>query len=429
MSDVIYLAIVVVCIVFSAFFSGSETALFRLRSHEIEKEIESARGPAAVAVRDLLSSSSRLLVTILLGNNVVNILGASAAAALSIRYFGPQLGILISTVVMTVLVLILCEVLPKAVSARHPLTVARGVGLPLYIFHSVLRPVHALFDRIIEPVVRRIASASGEEETSNSAEHILRLARDAREGDELGSPMAIMGATSEAAEMDVTEIMVQRTEIVAFSIDTPPAKLLENILEERYTRVPIFENSIDNVLGIAHLKDVVRLVNDDGGDVRGILKPILRVPERKPILRLLADMQRSFCHMALVKDEFGVTLGLVTQEDILEEIVGEIRDEFDFEELLTIRKLGDDSYEVLGRVTVLDFNRESGWRVTAERGDTLAGLFFNTLGRSPRRGESIDLPEYELVCVDVSGSRITRLRVVQKLKTDQPDGATEAEYA
>ncbi len=412
MTDLIYFGIVIACLVISAFFSSSETALFRLRSHEIEKEVEVARGPAAVAVRDLISSSSRLLVTILLGNNVVNILGASAAAALSIRYFGPQLGILVSTVVMTVLVLILCEVLPKAVAAQHPLAIARVIGLPLYIFHAVLRPVHSLFDRIIEPVVRRIAASSGEMDNTQGAEDVLRLARDIREGDEPGSPIAIMGATSEAAEMDVTEIMVPRTEIVAFSVDTPPSQLLEKILEERYTRVPIYENSIDHVLGIAHLKDVVRLVND-GRDVRDILKPILRVPERKPILRLLADMQRSFCHMALVKDEFGVTLGLVTQEDILEEIVGEIRDEFDFEELLTIRKLDEDSYEVLGRVSVLDFNRESGWRVTAEKGDTLAGLFFNTLGRAPRRGESVDLAGYQLVCVDVSGSRITRLRVIE----------------
>lgn len=418
MSDLIYLTIIVVCIVISAFFSGSETALFRLRSHEIEKEIESARGPAAVAVRDLLSSSSRLLVTILVGNNVVNILGASAAAALSIRHFGPQLGIVISTVVMTILVLVLCEVLPKAVAAQHPVIVARTIGLPLYIFHGLMRPVHSLFDRIIEPVVQRIAHVSGDAADGHSAEGVLRSAREAREGDQFGSPLAIIGATSDAAQMDVTEIMVQRTEIVAFSVDTPPATLLESVLDERYTRVPIFEESIDHVLGIAHLKDVIRLVNDERGDVRGILKPILRVPERKPILRLLADMQRSFCHVALVKDEFGVTLGLVTQEDILEEIVGEIRDEFDFEELLTIRKLGDESYEVLGRVSVLDFNRETSWRITAEKGDTLAGLFFNTLGRSPRRGESVELSGYELICLDVSGSRITRLRVLQKSADD-----------
>ena len=141
---------------------------------------------------------------------------------------------------------------------------------------------------------------------------------------------------------------------------------------------------------------------------------MLRVPERKPILRLLTEMQRAFCHVALVKDEFGVTQGLVTQEDILEEIVGEIRDEFDSEELLTIRKLRDGSYEVLGRVSVLDFNRESGWQVPAEKGDTIGGLCFNTLERAPRKGEKICVPGYAIECIDVSGSRITRVKVTEE---------------
>ena len=138
---------------------------------------------------------------------------------------------------------------------------------------------------------------------------------------------------------------------------------------------------------------------------------------RKPILRLLTEMQRAFCHVALVKDEFGVTQGLVTQEDILEEIVGEIRDEFDSEELLTIRKLRDGSHEVLGRVKVLDFNRETGWQVPAEKGDTIGGLCFNTLERAPRKGEQVSVPGYVLECIDVSGSRITRVKI-----TEEPNG-------
>ena len=217
--------------------------------------------------------------------------------------------------------------------------------------------------------------------------------------------------------MDVSEIMVPRTEIEAYAASTSVSDLLEKLLESRYTRVPIYDDSIDHVLGVIHLKDLINLAREDGKDVFGILKPVLRVPERKPILRLLTEMQRAFCHMALVKDEFGVTQGLVTQEDILEEIVGEIRDEFDSEELLTIRRLRDGSYEVLGRVKVLDFNRETNWQVPAEKGDTIGGLIFNTLERAPQKGESVAVPGYRLECVDVSGSRIARARVIE-----DPDG-------
>ena len=422
MSVTTYVLIILACLAASAFFSGSETALFRLRSHDIDEEIKQSGGPAAVAVRDLTASSSRLLVTILFGNNVVNILGASVASALAIKTLGPEVGIPVATVVMTVLVLVFCEVLPKAVAASRPRGVSRIVGLPLYILHFCFRPIHSIFDRVIEPVVKRITGDSdgGDRLTS---EDVLRIAREAREGQEDGTPMAIIGATSEAAEMNVTDIMVPRTEISAFPDDTPPADLLESILDGRYTRVPIYEDSIDNVLGVIHLKDLIKLVRGNGGgELPSIIKPVIRVPERKPILTLLTDMQRAFCHMAVVKDEFGVTQGLVTQEDILEEIVGEIRDEFDSEELLTIRKLSDGSYEVLGRVTVLDFNRESGWQVPAERGDTMAGLVFNTLERAPRRGEVVAVPGYEIIGVDVSGTRVARVRVLERpIDLDEKD--------
>jgi putative hemolysin len=243
----------------------------------------------------------------------------------------------------------------------------------------------------------------------------MRLVRrQAEEGDSKpvsGSVSAIIGAAAGASEMTVSDIMISRAEVTAFPVETPAAAILEKVLEEHYTRVPVYEESIDHIIGVVHLKDLVKLVHNGGSDVRGILKNALRVPERKPILPLLADMQHAFVHMAIVKDEFNVTLGIVTQEDILEELVGEIRDEFDHEELLTIRRLDDDRYEALGRVKVLDFNRQSGWDIPAERGDTLAGLVFNELGRAPRRWERVALPGYEVVVADISGSRISQVRI------------------
>jgi CBS domain containing-hemolysin-like protein len=406
----LHVGLILLCLALSAFFSGSETALLRLRGHQIDVDAKEARGPAVLAARELLKSTSRLLVTILLGNNVVNILGASLAAALAIAFLGEQAGILVSTITMTLLVLVFCEVLPKAVAASHPRSISYAVALPLYLLHQVLRPLHVLFDRVIEPVVRRVAGGSTGEVTST--EDVLRLARIARETEPDGSPLAIIGATAGAAEMTVEEIMTPRTEVVAFAHDIEPAELLEKVLEERYTRVLVYQNDIDTVLGVVHLKDLVKLVRDKGGDLQGILKPILRVPARKKILPLLQDMQGAFVHMAVVKDEFGVTLGIVTQEDVLEELVGEIRDEFDREELLTIRRLPDGSYRSLGRVKVLDFNRQSGWSVPAEPGDTLSGLVFNHLGRSPRRGDVIRVRGYELFVADISGTRITEVRIV-----------------
>jgi len=417
-SLLIALPVIVVCLVLSAFFSSSETALLRLHSDQVDHDARVAKGPEALAVRNLLRSTSHLLVTILLGNNVVNTLAVAVASALAVSYLGQRVGVLTATVVMTGLVLILCEVLPKAVAASHARQVSRLVAIPLYVLHYLLRPVHYLFDRAVTPLIQRLGGST-EPDSTQSAEQILRLARQVREGETAGTPLAIIGAAAGAADTTVFDIMVPRTEMCAYPIKTESAELLEDMLEERYTRVPIYRESIDDILGVIHLKDLIKFVRTGGTSLQGIVRPVLRVPERKPILRLLTDMQRAFCHLAVVKDEFGVTQGMVTQEDILEELVGEIRDEFDREELLTIREVADGSYLALARVSVRDFNRTTGWQLSAPRGDTLGGLVFNTLGRSAAMGEVVALRGYSVVITDVSGSRITEVRVI---KTRTEDG-------
>lgn len=412
MDLIFYLFVVVVCIVLSAFFSSSETALLRLRQQDIKKDIETSRGgPAAVAARDLIANPARLLVTILFGNNIVNILGASVAAALAVQLLGEERGLLASTLVMTVVIFVLGEVLPKAFAARHPRMIAYNVALPLYLIHQTLRPLHVFYDRFLEPVVKRVAGGSDGPPTS-TAEDVIRMAQSIGAAT-TGSPLGIIHSAARATDTTVSDIMVPRTEIFAAPANANASVLLDEVLEERYTRIPLYDSSIDTIVGVVHLKDLVELVRNGGGNLRSIAKNVLRVPERKPILALLADMQRAFTHIAMVKDEFGVTLGMVTQEDILEELVGEIRDEFDQDELKAIRPLEHDRIQALGRLKVHDFNRETGWDVPAERGDTLAGLVFNKLGRGPRRGESVRVPGYHIVVADVSGTRVTQVQVMR----------------
>ena len=158
MDSLSYIAIIVACLLASAFFSGSEVALLRLRAHQLDADIESAHGPAVLAARDLIRSTSRLLVTILLGNNVANILGSAVAAALAIELLGVQTGILVATGVMTALVLVFSEILPKAIAAHSPRRVSYAVALPLYLLHQSLRPIHYIVDRAIEPVVKKRTS-------------------------------------------------------------------------------------------------------------------------------------------------------------------------------------------------------------------------------------------------------------------------------
>lgn len=413
MSPLLYLLVILGCILLSAFFSSSETALLRLRPEDVDTDVSEAHGPGAVAARNLLKSTSKLLVTILLGNNVVNILGASCASGLAVHYFGAKVGIIVSTVVMTITILIFSEVLPKAVAARRPKKVSYAVALPLYLIHHALFPVHILFERIIDPIVKRISG--GGDESMDSSEEVLRLARRVRQRGPDNSPVSIIAGAADAADMTVEEIMVARTEIVAYPAEISAEELLDEMIEEKHTRVPIYKEDLDRILGVIHIKDLMQHVRQKRHGIADIIKPVLRVPERKPILPLLGDMQHSFAHMAIVKDEFGVTRGLVTQEDILEEIVGEIRDEFDKDELEEIKKISDETYEGLGRISVLDFNRETDWEIEAEKGDTLSGLTYNLLGRPPKVKDTVYIGEYQLRVAGVSGNRITRVRVT---KTD-----------
>jgi CBS domain containing-hemolysin-like protein len=420
MEPVTYLLILLVCLVGAAFFSAAETALLRVRRSELDDDAKTARGPAVLAARELLQSMQRLLVTVLLGNNIVNILGAAVASALAIQYLGEGKGIIVATIVMTIVTLLLGEVMPKAFAASRPKRVAYAVALPLYLLHQLLRPLHILYDRLIDPLIERLAGGADTAPQVSSTEELMRLARGAADvsgGPTADRPIGIIAAAARATDMTVADIMVPRTEVVAYSVDTPPGELLKSVLEEGYTRVPIFEGSIDRVLGVAHLKDLVEMERDGKADLRRILRPVLQVPERKQILQLLTDMQNAFVHFAIVKDEFAVTLGIVTQEDILEELVGEIRDEFDRDELLRIQQVAPGRFQALGRVKVRDFNRQTGWKVPSESSDTLAGLVFNTLGRTPRRGESIRLPGYEIVVTELSRNRVSQVQIIERRET------------
>ena len=425
MESLTALLVILGCFTLSAFFSGSETALLRLRASEVENEAKSARGPSAPAIRELLHSTSRLLVTILLGNNLVNLLAASVASALAVAALGERAGILVATLVLTLMVLVFCEILPKAVAARSPERFAHAIALPLYLVHQCLRPVHAAYDRWLEPLVQRISGGAASSE-SIPPDEVLRIAMRAGRGQPQGTPFAIIAAAADAVDTQVHEIMVPSNEIVAYPIDTPPAELLEKFIQERYTRAPLYRESIDRFEGTVHLKDLVKLVREEGGDLREILKPVLRVPEGKHILDLLTEMQRAFVHMAVVKDEFGNTEGIVTQEDILEELVGEIRDEFDSEELETIRPSGESGYQAMGRLHVMDFNRRTGWNVPAERGETLAGLAFNILARAPRKGDVAHTAGYDIGVIDLSGTRITRVLVRKRPESEEGDAESDA---
>ena len=415
MSGFEYLFAIFVCLGLSAFFSSSETALLRLKPEDLEEDINKTDEPAVMATKSLIQSTSKLLVTILLGNNVVNIFGAACASALAVLWFGPKMGLFISTFVMTALVLIFSEVIPKAFAARSPKTVAYFVSMPLYLIHKLSFPIHWLFDKYIDPWISKMVGGA-ESENQISTEDLIRQAGKIRQGKLDGSPIAIIGSAARAGDLMVGDIMIPKARVFSASIDERPSEILKKMFANRYSRIPIYQGSVDSIQGVLHLRDLARSVSENSNfnDLKSLLRPVIRVPERTPILATLTEMQKKSIHMAIVKDEFSETSGILTHEDILEELVGEIRDEFDQVELKSLRKIKSGEYEASADLLVHDFNRETGWDLNFERGDTLNSLLINSLNRLAKPGDICDIGEYQIQVFNFRDNRPSLVRVIQK---------------
>ncbi|MCX5859554.1 MAG: hemolysin family protein [Proteobacteria bacterium] len=407
--------IIFVCLLFSAFFSMSETAFLRLRLAAVESEARAGKA-TSVVIRQVLSSMSRFLSSILIGNNLVNVAASAVASSLFVSLWGEKLGVLAATGIMTAVILIFCEITPKTLAANNPERYSSLLALPLYAVQGLLWPISKFVELITAPLIKILGGREAMEQAV-SEEEIIRLVRvGARTGSIEKYPAVIVGAALQASKTTVADVMVPRAEIFSVSENADPEQILNQMMEERYTRVPVYRGDLDHVVGVVHLKDVIAISRGVlKGTHRDIIRPVLRVPAGKKTLELLREMQISFSHMAIVKDEFGATIGLVTAEDILEEIVGEIRDEFDQEELEAIQKEPDGHYLVLARMKVVDFNRQTGQGLQHPqmgKGQTLGGLFINLLGRTAHKGDLVSVGDYKLEAVEVSGIRIVRIRVL-----------------
>ncbi|MCF8060279.1 MAG: hemolysin family protein [Bacteriovoracaceae bacterium] len=418
MSDVYFLTLIFSCLVFSAFFSGSETALLKLNTRELTKALKVHPSISLQAAKELNQSTSRLLVTILLGNNVVNIFGTAAASSLAVAHFGEERGLVVATSAMTILVLIFSEILPKTIAANNSFMVTKIVALPLYALHKLLTPIHWVFEKSINPLIRQFQAHDHGEEGPSSYEDLMMLAREVKPHPKKRgvTPLNVIGATAKSSEIVLEEIMVNRAAIKSCSIKNTTEDALEILLADRYTRLPVYDGSIDNIIGIVHLKDLVLNQKSQSSSLKEIIRPVISFSERTKLFNALATMQTKCSQMAIVKDEFGTTQGLVTLEDILEELVGEIRDEFDEEELSEIVKIGDGEYRVDSTLLVSDVIKRTGIMLEAEKRDTLGGLLFNKLDGQVLVGSKISGPSYLVEVTKVDRNMIQEV-IIRKTET------------
>jgi Mg2+/Co2+ transporter CorB len=416
---------IVVLLFFSAFFSGSETSLTaasRSRMHNLEQTGTHHR--AGLVIR-LLERKERLIGALLLGNNLVNILASALATSIFIRLVG-ETGVVYATVVMTLLVLIFAEVLPKTYAIHNADDVALSVVPVLRPVVFVLAPI-ALSIQFVVGVVFKLAGVQvAPGLTPDASEEELRGAIDlhAGEGEEEKHEREMMRSILDLADVTVEEIMVHRKDVVTINVDEPPAQIVDEVLGSPYTRIPLWQDDPDNIVGVLHVKALLREVQSCQGnleslDVVKIANAPWFIPETTDLLSQLGAFRGRHEHFAICVDEYGTVLGIVTLEDILEEIVGDIADEHD-EEIEGVEVNEDGSVTADGKVTIRDLNRRFEWRLPDEEASTIAGLVLHEARQIPELHQVFAFHGFSFEILGRRRNQITSIRVGRLPEEGEP---------
>ncbi|MEX2450233.1 MAG: HlyC/CorC family transporter [Rhodospirillales bacterium] len=412
-----YIFAILILLILSAFFSGSETALTAASRPLLHQQAQSGNARAQL-VNDLHVRRGRMISTILLGNNLVNILASALATSLFFSYFG-EVGVAYATVTMTVLVLIFSEILPKTYAIRDAtrlaLAVAPLVNMLMIVFAPITRTVN-LFTHLIFKIFGINTQA---DDALGSADEILRGAIELRSAETKVESViherAMLHSVLDLNEVEVGEIMVHRKNAVMLDAGLPIREIVADILESPYTRIPLWQGDQDNIIGVVHAKGLFKALWMADNDLAEInITALAAKPWFVPDSTSLLDQLQAFLerreHFALVVDEYGTFMGVVTLEDILEEIVGDITDEHDVA-ASGIRRQADGSYLVPGSVTIRDLDRELDWNLPDEEASTIAGLVLHESRRIPDVGQVFMFFGFRFEILRRQRHQITLLRI------------------
>ena len=426
----ITLGAILALLVFSAFFSGSETALTaasRPRLHNLAQ----AGNHRANVVNDLWHEKEHLIGAILLGNNLVNILASALATSVLIALFG-EAGVVYATLAMTVLVLIFAEVLPKTYALQNAERAALAVAPVMHVIVVVLKPFSLVIQMIVRAALRRFGVEVHQALTTEASEEQLRGAIDLHqgEGEEERHEREMLRSILDLGDVWVEEIMIHRKDVVAIDVDLPPAKIVEQVLASPFTRIPLWQEDPDNIVAVLHVKALLRAVQAAGADpdkldVKAIAAAPWFIPETTDLLSQLQAFRSRHEHFALVVDEYGEMLGIVTLEDILEEIVGDISDEHDVD-IEGVQTQRDGSLIVDGKVPLRDLNRRFEWRLPDEEASTIAGLILHEARCIPDAGQVFTFHDFKFEILGRKRNQITSIRISPTAEAE-PEAETEAE--
>jgi magnesium and cobalt exporter, CNNM family len=415
LADWLTLAAIFICLLVAFFFAGSETAL-TASSRAAMLRLEEDGDRRAGFVNRLMATRERMIGALLLGNNAVNVLASTLATGLFLAWWG-EIGVFYASVVMTLLVVVFAEVLPKTAAFNAPDRFSLMVARPITWVVRLLVPVLATIETLVRLILRLFGIRVGEIQSILSPHEEIRGTVDLlhREGgvDKLDRDM--VGGLLDLRDLEVGDVMVHRTAMMTLNADDPTEEIVRAMLASEYTRVPLWRGSPENIVGILHAKDLLRAIRDAEDDlskvdVLAIALPSWFVPNFRPLTEQLKAFRRRKTHFALVVDEYGDLMGMVTLEDILEEIVGDISDEQDMP-VPGVRPQPDGSVNVDGTVPVRDLNRAMDWNLPDNEATTIAGLVIHEARSIPEVGQSFTFHGFRFRVQRKHRNRITALRI------------------
>ena len=407
-----------VLILLNAFFVAAEYGLVTARRTRIV-ELHHQGNRRARDVLRITSDPPRFIAAMQLGVTLTSLgigaLGEQALANAFGNFLATVLAVLIAYLILTFLHVVIGELVPKGIALGHSEGTALFVSAPVRGFFLAFRPLIWFLQGATEVVLRGLGlqPPGAEDEVHSEAELRMLVSRSTQQGQIEEDERVMIDKVFVFGDKDVADVMVAKPDVAAVSVDMPAEEALAVVLDSPYTRYPVFRESLDDIVGVLHVRDLFKAIHDrglPGLDLESLLRPAYVVPETKDLASLLQEFRRTNSHFAVVVDEYGAMVGIATLEDLLEEIVGEIEDEFDVPEE-PVEQIGEDSYRVDGMFSIDEFNERFGTELPDEDFHTVAGFVFGQLGRAPEPGDDVSYDGVRFDVLEVEGNRIERIAV------------------
>jgi putative hemolysin len=417
-----------VLILLNAFFVAAEYGLVTARRTRIV-ELQHQGDRRARDVLRITSDPPRFIAAMQLGVTLTSLgigaLGEVALSRLFDKAISTVLAVIFAYLILTFLHVVIGELVPKGIALGHSEGTALFVSAPVRFFFIVMRPIVWFLEAATEIVLKWLGlkPPGADDDVLSEAELRMLVSQSTQHGEIEQQEQEMLYKVFDFADKEAKDVMVPRPEVVALSIDLPPEQCLEAVMDSPYTRYPVYRESLDNVVGILHVRDLFRALRDRGMHevkVEDIIRPAHIVPETKDLAALLADFRRANQHMAIVVDEYGDMEGIVTLEDLLEEIVGDIEDEFDLPDE-SIEQIDEDTVIIDGTFPIDDFNERFKTEMPDEDYHTMAGFVFGLLGRQPEAGDTINHDGMRFDVLEIEGSRILKIAVTFEQRREQRD--------